>query len=278
MAFSKRKERTASSSAVLSELQCCMSVTRLFLYASFVAMCVTATNMFHELNMQNWLLTDESIMAQRHRPFVILIQLSGEFGNHLSKIAYGRALQLILEQDYQIDSRLILRNQGARYAYKWESATRDLQKCFPWTQQFNFSQGNDESVYNDFALEYKKKQPKPSLSNQPSFYQEINDGSNPQAAVDALRKAINDYRKTHLESHEPFVLYVDQFLHGNHAFMDRFHREFQSIFRMSTECCPLPGSSALPHPKKESVIVSVKALHLQKISRCTVEIKCGCLY
>jgi hypothetical protein len=75
-------------------------------------------------------------------PITILIQLAGEMGNNLGKIAYGICLQEYLREDFDTPSEIVLRHQERP---KWRAAYQNLVKCFPWTRQFDFSTGNTPS-------------------------------------------------------------------------------------------------------------------------------------
>ncbi len=69
----------------------------------------------------------------------IVVQLSGELGNHLSKLAFGYAIQRRLWDHYAIPSHLVLQHQSSR---KWIQARQDVQKCFPQFRSMDFTQGN----------------------------------------------------------------------------------------------------------------------------------------
>jgi hypothetical protein len=81
----------------------------------------------------------------------IVVQLSGEMGNNLHKLAFGRGLQLMAKNDYNLELHLVLRHQNQP---KWISAKRNLQKCFPSLKQLNFSAGNTKE-YDDRRIEQK---------------------------------------------------------------------------------------------------------------------------
>ncbi|KAI2505966.1 hypothetical protein MHU86_8466 [Fragilaria crotonensis] len=70
----------------------------------------------------------------------IVIQLNGEMGNHLGKIAFGYMVKLILEDDYNITSSMVLRHQDSQ---KWVRAMKSMM-CFTKMRKMDFSQGNTE--------------------------------------------------------------------------------------------------------------------------------------
>ncbi len=76
----------------------------------------------------------------------IVVQLSGELGNCLFKVAFGYAIQRILWDDYAIHSHLVLRHQDSS---KWRRARRDMQACFPRFRSMDFTLGN--------SIEFQKR-------------------------------------------------------------------------------------------------------------------------
>jgi len=70
----------------------------------------------------------------------IVVQLSGEMGNHLSKLAFGFSIQQVLWEQYGIASHLILRRQEEVAKAVW--ARKDVQACFPNFRNQDFEAGN----------------------------------------------------------------------------------------------------------------------------------------
>jgi hypothetical protein len=70
----------------------------------------------------------------------VVVQLSGELGNHLSKIAFGYSVQQRLWERYRLASHLVLQHQER--GSKWISARRDVQTCFPHFRSTDFCVGN----------------------------------------------------------------------------------------------------------------------------------------
>ena len=79
-------------------------------------------------------------------PLTIVVQLMGEMGNNLGKIACGICLQEYLKQDFDTPSKIVLRHQDHP---KWIRGYHNLVKCFPWTRQFDFGAANTPS-FKDF--------------------------------------------------------------------------------------------------------------------------------
>ena len=77
----------------------------------------------------------------------LIVQLSGEMANNLAFISNGLGYQVILEQRYNISTKLYLRHQNHD---KWKLAHRDISNCFPILSRWNFSHANtldfDEAV------------------------------------------------------------------------------------------------------------------------------------
>jgi hypothetical protein len=76
----------------------------------------------------------------------IVVQLSGELGNHLSKVAFGYAIQQLLMERHAIRSHLVLQHQER--VTKWKTARRDLQQCFPFFRGADFELGNSPEFFS----------------------------------------------------------------------------------------------------------------------------------
>jgi hypothetical protein len=80
-------------------------------------------------------------------PLTIVINLSGEMGNHLSKLAYGYSVKWMLQEEYNITTHVILRHQASN---KWVKAAENVQRCFTATRSWSFEEGNtDEFDFRD---------------------------------------------------------------------------------------------------------------------------------
>jgi hypothetical protein len=74
---------------------------------------------------------------------IITVQLSGELGNHLSKLASGVGVALSLRDDYNLSNvQLRLRHQD--HTDKWQNPVHDLHRCFPFARNFNFSEAQND--------------------------------------------------------------------------------------------------------------------------------------
>jgi hypothetical protein len=74
---------------------------------------------------------------------IITVQLSGELGNHLSKLASGVGVALSLRDDYNMSNvQLRLRHQD--HTDKWQNPVQDLHRCFPFARNLDFSEAQDD--------------------------------------------------------------------------------------------------------------------------------------
>ncbi|KAI2497062.1 hypothetical protein MHU86_17432 [Fragilaria crotonensis] len=80
-------------------------------------------------------------LGSTNNPLTIVINLSGEMGNHLSKLAYGFSLKWMLMEEYDITTHIILRHQAAS---KWVEAAKNVQRCFTATRLWSFEGGNTD--------------------------------------------------------------------------------------------------------------------------------------
>lgn len=165
----------------------------------------------------------------------ILVQLSGEMGNNLDKIGHGICLQEWLREEFNTHSTLYLRHQTVP---KWVKGYRNLNKCFPWTRQFDFSAGNTLSIDN-------------LLSDPPDWWDammkvgtgnvsEIRRGL--QFTVDAWRswKQCPNNRTTATLSDgtvltTPFI-YSNAFI-NRHPCLDRYYDVIRSRFEFNRDAC-----------------------------------------
>lgn len=81
-------------------------------------------------------------LGNRDTPLTIVIQLKGETGNHLGRMAYGYGLKWILEEDYNVTSTVILRHQENRN--KWRNTQKAIRTCFPNFSSKDFEAGNSD--------------------------------------------------------------------------------------------------------------------------------------
>lgn len=189
----------------------------------------------------------------------IVVQLSGEMGNQLSKIAHGHALLLWLKREFRLDATIVLRHQEKRK--KWIPARENVQKCFPATRSYDFSAANTLEFDNRFQVQ---------SAWLGSSLDAIND---PESVANDVSRALQLFAQFNrsAEVHEqhsssnsnislPF-LYSDLLVMDD-LFMDRFYDDYRELFRFDPACC-----QHRPEPD-ESVFVSVLSQATSSIPLC----------
>ena len=193
---------------------------------------------------------------QRVIEIPIIIQLSGEFGNHLSKIAAGIGVAAMIHDfnrhydsdrsPYRFTTNLHIRHQD--HTTKGDTALQILQHCFPNLVQI---QDNNEdevvvAVVNQTALlnhptKQQQQQQKllltvPNANNNP--YHNINSHHATEVDIafsriiqDAIKadEAINtdDSKRTTLA---PFIVYSNHLVGYFDVYMDRFYDLYRQYF------------------------------------------------
>jgi hypothetical protein len=196
----------------------------------------------------------------------IVVQLSGEMGNQLSKIAHGHALFLWLKREFGLEATVILRHQEKP---KWLSARENVQKCFPATRSYDFSAAN--------TLEFQNR------SRQQSAWlgSSLDSINNPESVANvsrALQLFAQFNRSGVHEQHSssnsnislPF-LYSDLLVMDD-LFMDRFYDDYRELFRFDPACC-----QHRPEPD-ESVFVSVVRQTTSSIPWCFAHYVVRCVF
>ena len=116
---------------------------------------------------------DQLKTEQKHYDASIVIQLTGEMGNNLNKIAYGYGLQLLAERRYNITTNLVMRHQEEHP--KWRLAVQNLQQCFPNLKEFDYSAGN--------TVEFREKQLQQTLYYNADIGVEVDNDADMNSAV-----------------------------------------------------------------------------------------------
>jgi hypothetical protein len=204
--------------------------------------------------------TVTTAMARNTQPATIVVQLSGEMGNQLSKIAHGHALLLWLKREFRIDATIVLRHQEHP---KWVRARASVQKCFPATRSYDFSAAN--------TLEFKNRSRQQSawLGSSLDAINNIESVANVTRALQLFaRFNRSEVPEQHSSSNSmgnsnislPF-LYSD-LLVQNDFFMDRFYEDYRELFHFDPACC-----LHRPEPD-ESIFVSVLRIAISSIPWC----------
>ena len=191
-------------------------------------------------------------LNRRKIPISIVVQLSGEMGNNLHKIAFGRALQNLVKERYQMDTKLVFRHQESKIKrLKWISAKNDIQKCFPKLRHFDFELGNSDE------FEKRRSQQANWLGGEAAQLLQLENGisaSQTDKGLEYLQRLVaNQTDRTIMEPPNanislPFI-YSLNFV--DYSWIDRYYDDFRELLTFDElACCNLvPGAD-------ESVFVS----------------------
>jgi hypothetical protein len=163
-------------------------------------------------------------------PVTIVIQLNGEMGNHLSKLAYGYGLQWMLKEDYNISAHTLLRHQDS---FKWSRVKGSFRECFPRLRTLNFSAANTAEF--NARLEQQKTNLPELLMGGLETEADIRKG------LDALVRALNSptmpFSRNAMIS-APFLLANTLGLYG--YINDRYYEQLRGLFEFdfnNPTCC-----------------------------------------
>jgi len=164
----------------------------------------------------------------------IIVQLSGELGNHLSKLAAALGVAMSLQSRYQIRSNLVLRHQDR--TNKWQHAVQDLQQCFPATRRLNVSEAQDFT-----GVTHR------SAHLMPEIFRGIN--SDDAETVDAALQAVAMAAYNNISSNNNDTHSIT--LYSNHlslwdVYVHRYYQQLRQFFAFDENnhnCCHLR-----PHP------------------------------
>jgi len=156
----------------------------------------------------------------------VVIELSGEMGNHLSKLAHGYAQAWELEDQYGIHTSIWLRHQGRP---KWVRGRDSMNKCFPMVATMDFERGNTEEflVRKKDSTDLGLPPTNLNLSELANFIQ--NNEVVPQNGLD------------------PSVPFIHADLIGT-EYVDKYLKELKELFKFdygNPSCC---NPDVLPEP------------------------------
>jgi hypothetical protein len=113
------------------------------------------TNSWHEnrsvSDIKNLIVRSSKLLGSPDSPITIILYLTGEMGNFLSKIAYAYSVSWILQEEYNVTTKIIIRHQSNG---KWKQASKNVQACFPSTRHWSFTEGNTE----EYEIRNKQQQ------------------------------------------------------------------------------------------------------------------------
>jgi hypothetical protein len=171
-------------------------------------------------------------------PVSLIIQLSGEMGNQLSKLAWGYGMKWWLEDDYNVTTKVVLRHQDHS---KWIGAAASVKKCFPKLRIMNFEEANTEEfnairALQDRWVEDEKKDLLSPRGGDFEFKPWI------LKSLDALKEAMEAPDRPPPPENSNFTLpffYTDIF--GNIGDVnDRYFERLKDLFEFETnnpDCC-----------------------------------------
>jgi hypothetical protein len=183
----------------------------------------------------------------------IIVQLSGELGNHLSKIAHGYGVQRMLEDKFGIKAKLVMRHQDHP---KWQRTPPILQACYPNLADWNYEEANSE----EFVIR-KKQQEEWLTKEQQETLARINGIQVYHGDIiteEILLEAMNLFDSLLQSKTKPLIdqnatislpfLTIDTF--SVNFVVDKYYDEIRALFALNeSACCP-----RIP-PPTESVFV-----------------------
>ena len=193
-------------------------------------------------------IADDMPLNRLTKPISIVVQLSGEMGNNLHKIAFGRALQNLVKERYQMNTELVFRRQER--GGKWVFAKKDIQKCFPNLRHIDFELGNSDE------FDERRSQQTNWVGREASQLLELQNGINASHIDKGLeylhRLVANQTDRTKEPPNAnislPFI-YSQNFV--DYSLIDRYYDDFRELFAFDEEACCNLGPDA-----DESVFVS----------------------
>lgn len=176
------------------------------------------------------------LQPETRKNATIVLQLSGEMGNNLGKFAYGYGLQLLLQEEFQLNTELWLRHQIG--VTKWKRARSSLQRCFPLFQNMDFEKANTEEFLDAKAIKDEWLGP--------DVHSKIMSGKPKEVSLE-LKKFVelftSDSQPNGTYSNSsismPF-LYADRMVGYDH-WLERYYEKYRELFRFDYDnqptCC-----------------------------------------
>lgn len=189
-------------------------------------------------------------LTTNHNNTTLVVQMSGELGNQISKIVYGLGLKLFAKQKYGIDLGIKLRAQENS---KWLHAMKDTKECFPKTRVLNFRECNTD----EFLHMKKQQQMWVGDNDSKLLHFRGNDNFNQTHVEKGLSFLQSTLARMDIPPTDttanitlPF-LYADTFAVASTFLIDLYYEEIRDFFTFDDSVC-----KALPYPD-ETVMVSV---------------------
>jgi hypothetical protein len=214
-------------------------------------------------SLQFRLVSDRTVTPTLSRIFInisIIVDLSGELGNHLNHIAHGRAIQQILENSHGIVSHLVLRRNSNDEKYR--RTQRQLKRCFPNLRHLDFHDPKSSTITSQKTLDRIQS----TILGQEQARALFLDGgaslANTQQAAAALAT---------LALNKTVLLHQDQSIRGtsfpflrtsamiNREMMDVFYDDIRAFFEFDeAACCSVDD---LPDPNISVFVGPSNLLH-----------------
>ena len=181
-------------------------------------------------------------------PVTIVCQLSGEMGNNIGKFLRCLSLKWWLESGAFYNStnklgfsaRVALRHQEAN---KWVRGAKDLKRCFPSTNKYDFSESNNPEFESIWKTQHQLLGGGDRVGVDPPF-NEINAFDDEDSTAKGLESFVSEVSNQHSLLYNnasktnfslPF-LFSGQFQHIDHL-ADQFYQESKQFFRIDESCC-----------------------------------------
>jgi hypothetical protein len=196
----------------------------------------------------------------------LIIQMKGEMGNNLQKLAYGYGLSLWLSRKFGITPNLVVRHLPKKA--KWTNARDDIHKCFPNLRKYDFEQGN----HKEFKL--RRTQQADWLqkyhANTSHFLQLVVQGE----SAEEIEKGLAYFHQlaTSSQPEKPTIkdpkanITIPHLWIGNRPmsqlFIDNYIEEYRMFFRFDEDAC----CAQRPEPDESVFHFRQFATELQKLS------------
>jgi hypothetical protein len=212
----------------------------------------------HNISLTSTTLTNTTTQVN------VIVQLSGETGNHLSKLAAGLGVAYALQRQspaaeavvanttpipHVVTANLLLRHQD--HTTKWKRAVSDLIQCFPNLRNLNYSEAQSMELFMDRNHHHHQK-----MKDDDIYFQKINgnDGNQfDQAIHQAVYSAMQQQKQqqqqkwsanasstTTTTTISTLTLYSDHLVWLDH-YLDRFANLYREFFRFDESaaagCC-----------------------------------------
>lgn len=182
-----------------------------------------------------------------------VVYLNGELGNHMMKIALFRAAHVMARRELNVNLKLHLHGQGAKFGAKPKRAARDCKKCLIKMRNMDFTECNNaefdslkkrqSQLIRDYGLDAGKIEL--GTNSGGLNVSTLRDGMKYYAMMlrnkDFVAAANND-ASNRMNLSLPFVslgTFVDN------EMIDLYHNDIQEYFAFNNECC-----KATPDPNE----------------------------